>query len=73
MQGEGSLHDFQIGLLDGSGNLAFSDYEGMVRKTLMSLVGLLDGSGTLSFADYEGMVVNLLGHGRFSDPYFKVL
>jgi len=29
MQGEGSLHDFQIGLLDGSGNLAFSDYEGM--------------------------------------------
>ena len=38
MQGEGSLHDFQIGLLDGSGNLTFSDYEGMVRKTLMPLV-----------------------------------
>jgi len=29
MQGEGSLYDFEIGLLDGSGVLSFSDYEGM--------------------------------------------
>ena len=33
MQGEGSLYDFEIGLLDGSGVLSFSDYEGMVSHS----------------------------------------
>jgi len=26
--GEGSLHDFQVGLLDGSGNIDFSHFKG---------------------------------------------